>query len=194
MKKVILAILAVGALLSLQAHAATMPITGSITFGGNVAFDTTSLATATQVSTWYAGPGTANPGFSTVQLTSGSFSSISAGTLATMATPWIFKPSTATPNLWSVGGFTFNLATSTIVSQSSTFLNVTGTGTITSTNPAFSPTFGTWSFTSTGSGSQPQFGFTASSSAPDGGSAVALLGIALTGIEGVRRMIRARKV
>jgi hypothetical protein len=190
MKKVILAILAVGALLSLQAHA-TM-ITGSITFGGNVAFDTLSLATATQVSTWYGGPGTANPGFSTVELDSGNFSGITPGTLATMAKPWIFNPSTATPNLWSVGGFTFNLATSMIVSQSSTFLNVTGNGTI--SGNGFTPTFGTWSFTSTGSGTQPQFGFVASSSTPDGGSAVALLGIALTGIEGVRRMIRARKV
>ena len=47
-----------------------------------------------------------------------------------MATPWIFHPSTATPGLWSVGGFTFDLISATVVTQTATFLNITGTGTV----------------------------------------------------------------
>ena len=45
-------------------------------------------------------------------------------------------------------------------------------------------------FTKTGAGAYLTF---SSDGAPDGGSAVALLGIALAGIEGLRRMIGARK-
>src|SRR4051812_42460701 len=85
-----------GLLFSAQARAAT-PITGSIDFGGVVTFDTMSLATATRVNVW-------NNSF--VLQDSGDFASfVSPGTSVTMAAPWIFNPSTATPSLWSVGGF-----------------------------------------------------------------------------------------
>lgn len=168
-------------LLSQRADAA--PIAGSIDFGGVATFDTTSLATATRVDLW-------NSSF--VLQSSGDFSSISAGTAVTMAAPWIFNPSTFTDNLWSVGGFTFDLDASVIVQQTSTFLNITGTGTI--SGNAFDPTPGTWSFTSSNSNgsNNATFGFQAQSAAvPEAGS-VALLGIGAAGLFIGRRILRKR--
>jgi hypothetical protein len=199
MKKIILALLATGfiscALVSQQVQAAT--VTGDIDFGGKVAFDTKSLLTAKKVVTWSTFSKSPVAGFSTVTGTSGDFSTyVTVGDSAAMAQPWIFNPSTVTPSLWSVGGFTFDLASSTIVTQTTTLLYITGVGTI--TGNGFDPTAGTWSFTSysfNGSGApENHFHFFANTTAvPDGGSAVALLGIALAGIEGARRLIRSRK-
>ena len=45
-----------------------------------------------------------------------------------MAVPYIFTPPTATPGLWSVGGFTFDLDESTVVLQNADFLIISGTG------------------------------------------------------------------
>ena len=187
-----LAVLATGVLscafFTQQAEAAF--ISGNINFAGGVQFDTNSLATATRVTTWFDSNG--NAGFSSVQVgATGDFSGIAAGTQATMAQPWIFSPSTPTPGLWSVGGFTFDLLTATIVTQTANFLNITGTGII--SGNGFDPTAGTWAFSAQNSSGKPKllFSFSADSAAvPDGGSAVALLGIALTGIEVLRRKRR----
>src|ERR1700730_145083 len=168
--KRILAILA-GGLLSCglfchQAKAA--PIQGTIDFGGVVTFDTMSLATATRVNVW-------NSSF--VLQDSGNFSSISPGTNATMATPWIFNPSTATPGLWSVGGFTFDLTSSVITTQNATFLDIKGVGTI--TGNSFDPTPGTWSFTSSNASGQDHatFSFQAQAAAVPEASSAVLFGI-----------------
>jgi hypothetical protein len=163
-------------------------INGMISFAGAVQFDTNSLAGATRVNTWFDSNG--NAGFSSVQFgATGAFGGILAGTQATMAQPWIFNPSTPTPGLWSVGGFTFDLLSSTVVTHTATFLNITGIGTI--SGNGFDPTAGIWNFTSQTPGG-PIFSFSASSSAvPDGGSAVALLGLALVGVELLRRKLMA---
>jgi hypothetical protein len=154
------------------------PITGSIDFGGTVTFDTTSLATATRVNIW-------NSSF--VLQDSGDFSSIAPGTSVTMAAPWIFNPSTSTPSLWSVDGFKFDLTSCVIVSQSSTFLNISGVGTISATG--FDPTPGTWSFTSSASRGQPQttFGFqTQTAAVPEPGT-LTLLAFGAGGLIASRR-------
>jgi hypothetical protein len=137
-----------------------------------------SLATATRVTTW-------NSSF--VLQDSGSFSSIAPGTNVTMAAPWIFNPSTNTPSLWSVGGFTFDLTSSVIVSQSATFLNITGLGTI--SGNGFDTTPGTFSFTASDSNGQNQttFGFQAQSTAVPEPSTLALLGA------GIGSLVAARK-
>jgi hypothetical protein len=177
--KTILAILAAGLLNGLLClNAAAAPIQGTIDFTGVVTFDTMSLATATRVNQWQPfqnGP----TGFSMVLQDSGNFSSIAAGTQATMATPWIFNPSTMTPSLWSVGGFTFNLTSSVIMTQNTQFLDVEGVGTITSTNTNFDPTPGTWSFTSSDANGQNQttFSFQAHSAAVPEPNSMALLAI-----------------
>ena len=192
--KTILAVLTIGALscalFSQQAQATAT--SGNINFAGSVQFNTTNLATATRVVTWF--DANHNAGFSSVVGgATGDFSGIAAGTQATMAQPWIFNPSTPTPGLWSVAGFTFDLLSSTIVTQTSSFLNITGTGII--TGNGFDLTAGTWAFSVQSAGGRRlvEFSFSANSNdngVPDGGSAVALLGLALTGIEVLRRKLR----
>ena len=156
-KKMILVIGAASMLFAANCfQAVAAPVTGNIDFSGTATFDTTSLATATQVDIWN------NP---LVLSSSGDFSSIASGTPVTMAQPWIFNPSTATPSLWSVGGFHFDLLSSVIVTQTASFLNITGAGTI--SGNGFDATPGDWSFTSTSSrgGNQTSFGFLADTAA-----------------------------
>ena len=195
LSKTTLAVLATGllscALFSQQVQAT--PIQGNINFAGAVQFDTNSLATASRVVTWFDSNG--NAGFSSVQAGgTGNFAGIAAGTQATMAQAWIFNPSTPTSGLWSVGGFTFDLLSSTIVTQNANFLTIMGTGIV--SGNGFDPASMEWSLSTQSAGGKLReiFSFSANGVAvPDGGSAVALMGIALTGIEVLRRKLRARK-
>ncbi len=96
------------------------------------------------------------------------------------------------PALLSVGGFTFNLLTSTIVNQGGGFLTIRGTGVITSTNQAFDSTIGNWVFSSQDQSGNVKFNFSSGNAAvPEGGSALALLGIGLVAIETLRRKLGA---
>ena len=166
-------------------------IEGNINFAGAVHLDNNNLGSATTVVTWFdafnnTGKTSVVPG------ATGAFSVIPAGTSATMAQPWVFNPSTPTTALWSVGGFTFDLLSATVVSQSNTFLNVLGTGMV--SGSLFDPTPATWSFTVNNSNGQPKmmFSFAANNnSVPDGGVTVALLGLALVGVEVLRRKLKA---
>jgi hypothetical protein len=193
LSKIIFAILATG-LFGVCAELSAAPIQGTIDFGGVVTFDTMSLATANRVIQWQPFQG-GTAGFSMVLQSSGDFSSISAGTQAAMATPWIFNPSTNTPSLWSVGGFTFNLASSTITRQNATDLDITGVGTITSTNSNFSATPGTWSFTSSDANGQNQatFSFQAHSAAVPEPNSVALLAIGTIAAAASKGLVRRLK-
>jgi hypothetical protein len=188
--KTILAVLGIAfiscALFSQQAQAVS--ITGNINFAGSVQFDT-NFANATRVVTWFDILG--NPGFSSVALGgTGDFAGIAPGTQAAMAQPWIFDPSTFTDNLWSVGGFTFDLLSSTVVTHNAQFLIISGTGIV--SGNGFDDTNMEWSFTTQNmGGSIFSFSATGSAGVPDGGSAVGLLGIALIGIEAVRRKLRS---
>jgi hypothetical protein len=192
LSKTILAVLATGVLscglFSQQAQAA--PINGDIQFAGEVAFDTNSLATATRVVTWF--DVFHNAGFSSVTSATGDLDTfVNPGDQATMGAPWIFNPSTPINGLWSVGGFTFDLLSSTIVTQNASTLVIEGTGIV--SGNGFDPTAMDWSFTTQSSGGKTRttFSFSANGLAvPDGGSAVALLGLALTGIEVLRRRLR----
>ena len=192
--KTILAVLAAGLVSSaFSTHEAqAAKINGTIDFAGAVMFDSSHLDNATKVMLWRDVFG--NLGFSNVAATSGNFSGIPLGTQATMATPWIFSPSTVTPGLWSVGGFTFNLMSATVVDHTATFLNITGTGIV--TGPAgFEDTVARWAFTvQNAGGTHDFFSFSANSATgvPDGGSAVALLGMGLGVIEFIRRRVRLR--
>jgi len=186
LSKLALAVMAAGLVtagLSTQANAAF--INGGITFSGGAIYDTMSLATATRVNTFVD---------VTVESDDGDFASfVNVGDPVTMAQPWIFTPSTPTPGLWSVGGFTFDLASSTVVLQDSDFLIISGTGTV--SGNGFEPTTMTWNFTSQSPDANGVFSFSASGNAgggvPDGGTTVALLGVALIGLEFLRRKIVA---
>ena len=187
---VITAGFALTALSTQEAQAAK--IHGRLDLAGSVQFDSSALQNVTQVVEWRDIFG--NAGFSNVAAFNGSYTGfVNLGDQATMATPWIFTPSTATPGLWSVGGFTFDLSSATVVMQNATFLNITGVGTI--SGNGFEATNARWAFTvqNAGGGTGDFFSFsanTASVGVPDGGSAVALLGISLVAIEFVRRKLR----
>jgi hypothetical protein len=184
--RTLLVILATGSLSLFGQHAQARQIQGQIDFNGVVTFDTMSLATATAVNTW-------NSSFVIPGSQSGDFGPSSQfGTdvadfaNVTMTAPWSFNsgtpgtplPGPALNSLWSVGSFTFNLTSSTVVSQSSTFLDVTGIGTLTSTNGNLDPTPGTWSFTASRGDGQTSttFGFQSETVVPEANTLV-LLGI-----------------
>jgi hypothetical protein len=180
--KTLVTILASGLLASgmFSQQAKAAPIQGSIDFGGVVTFNTTSLATATRVNLW-------NSSF--VLQDSGDFATfVAPGANVTMAAPWIFNPSTATPSLWSVGGFKFDLTSSVIVTQTATFLNITGVGTI--SGNGFTPTPGNWSFTASNSNgsSNATFGFQSQTAAVPEASTVLLFAIGGLGLIG-RRLV-----
>jgi hypothetical protein len=78
-----------------------------------------------------------------------------------MNQPWTFG--SGLPALWSVGGFTYNLTTSTITQQGNGFLSVSGTGTISGNN--FAPTPGTWRFSTQNPAANGVFSFSASTTA-----------------------------
>jgi hypothetical protein len=185
--------LAASALMCQQAQAVPITAGSQISFSGVVNFNhVNNIATATDVDHWFHPDGTADGHAIVTAGASGSFAGIAGGTDATFFNGYIFSPSTSTPGLWSVGGFTFNLLTSVIVTQNATDLIIKGTGTIVSGTDT---TAGNWDFHVSNAGGQSQsvFSFAASTSAvPDGGSAVALLGLALTGVEALRRKF-ARK-
>jgi len=194
--KTILTLIAAGlvttAVSTQEAQAAK--ITGTIDFAGGAQFDSSALQNVKKVVQWFDVFG--NAGVTNVASVTGDFSGIALGTQATMK-PWTFLPPPGgQPGLWSVGGFTFNLLSSTVVTQTGTFLNIKGTGTITSTNPLFEDTAVRWAFTvqNAGGGAGGIFSFSANNATgvPDGGSAVALLGISLVAIEFVRRKLRFR--
>ena len=146
--------------------ATAAPINGAITFAGSVQFDTGNINTADAVTAWFN---------THVESADGDFSSIAVNTPAAFATPWTFDPSTPTPAFWSVGGFTFDLFTSTIIFQGSGFLNISGTGVVSSTNTAYDPTPGTWSFSAQSPAAGGKFSFSGASEVPEPTTVTALL-------------------
>jgi hypothetical protein len=186
--KTIFAVLAIGFIsctLFPEQTQATL-ITGDITFNGIVTYDSTSLGSATRVLTWNS---------SNVSSSSGDFAAFTfVDQAVTMAATYIFSPSTPTPGLWSVGGFTFDLISTTIVSQSNSFLNLTGTGFV--SGNGFDPTPFLWSFTSTSAGGKNDttFGFTSDATAvPDDGMTVTLLGVAFCALGLARRLMMSKR-
>lgn len=171
--------LAVSAMVFTQTSQA-VPISGNIGFSGAVQLDTGSVQTASQAVAWID---------NVVNATSGTFVSVANGTSVNLVSPWSFN-SGAIAGFWTVGGFTFNLASSSVYSQDSLFLNVVLTGTVTKAGydaTAFTGTFqvanppanGIATYTS-------RLSF---NSVPDGGSTVLLLGAALSGLTLVRRKL-----
>ena len=178
--KLVLALLTIGLVAGLTAQKANaVTINGTLTIAGGAAFDTSDLATATRVNAWSN---------TTVQSLTGDFAGfVNVNDPVTMTAPWIFSPSTFTPGLWSVGGFTYDLLSSIVVLQNSDFLLITGIGTV--MGNGFDPTQGSWSFTTQSPDANGVFSFSAGTSTPvpDGGVTAALLGIGLVGLELFRR-------
>jgi len=149
--------------------------------------DSSSVDTASAVIGWldqsFAMP--------TVQSFSGIFvGSVNVGDTATFASPWSFN-SGPIAAFWTVDGYTFNLVASHIVFQEGGFVGVYGTGFL--TGPGVSLAHANWSFTTQDDPANGVFSFSGSSQIPDGGATVGLLGLALAGIEGIRRKLKRVK-
>ncbi len=189
--KTLLAAIAAAALTLGSAQA--VQITGDIDFAGQAFFNTNSLATATQVVDFRSSGGAGNS--ADVTDATGDFATtISTGDVASFPNLYQFNPSAPANPLWTVGGFTFDLTSSTVVLQNSRFLVIEGVGIL--SGNGFDATVGTWAFTSQQSdgSNRDSFSFSANTTAapgqvPDGGSTVALLGAALLGVAALRRKI-----
>jgi hypothetical protein len=164
-------------------QARAVSINGVLNFSGGVELDTNSVDTATMVTSWDS---------ANVDAASGDFLPfVMVGDAMTFTPSWSFNSGPI--NLfWTVDGFTFDLNASSIGFQGFGTLFVTGTGWI--TGHGFSPTSGTFTFSSQDPSSDGVFSWSGGTEAvPDGGTTVALLGLALAGIEGIRRKLRSVK-
>jgi hypothetical protein len=189
--KTILTLLVIGVvscgLFSQQAQAG--PIVGGISLAGSYTTNTGNVNTATAFTSFP---------FVVVASVSGSYTGVPTGLSSPVVTmtPFTFNPFSApvTP-LWTFmfAGSTYSFDLTVLSSRlqpGDNTLTLKGTGTLSITG--FDPTPGAWVFTANQLGNT--FSFSSSNAAiPDSGSAVALLGIALAGIEGVRRALRARR-
>lgn len=179
----------VTALALVQSLQAT-PISGNISFTGWATLDSSSAGNATAVTSWIA---PVNAGGTT-----GTFGGIANGTAAAFSPAvWNFNTSTPINNFWMVGGFSFELLSSSITSQgydaSGGSVTVDGSGWVSATG--YTTTLMSWHFTTQDNGSgttQTQWSFSAGDqSVPDGGATVMLLGIALSGVALLRKKLNA---
>ena len=186
----------VAALVSFTASVQAVPITGSITMAGGVTLNTSSAGTATAILSW-TGPG--GVGLPFVIFSTLSAGAVAPGTGVTFVAP---KPFVSGPvaGFWSVGGYVFNLTSSSIFSQGGSPASVTVVGTGFITKAGFDATPGTWALStqdpSSGtSGTPPAANFSFSSATgalvPDGGTTVLLLGAALSGLSLFRKKMLA---
>ena len=157
------------AFLILNGAAVAAPIQGDIAFSGRLTFDTGNINTANSITSWTN---------TRVELGDGDFSSLAPNTPATFAAPWQFNPSIPLNSLWSVGGFTFDLLTATILQQGSGFLSITGSGIVSSTTLGLDPTPGTFHFSSQNPGVGGTFSFSAAAEVPEP-PVYALLGVGI---------------
>ena len=174
------------AALVLSSTASAVRINGTIGFTGGASLNNADLSLATQVVEWDT------PKVGVIH--TGDFSAITTGTDVVLWQPWDLT--TAAPGIvdfWKVGGFSFDLTSSTRYYDPAGlgFLSASGNGWI--KKAGFENTEGTWSFSTQNPGAGNLFTFSASGAAvPDGGATVALLGVSLLGLHGLRRKFSKR--
>jgi VPDSG-CTERM motif len=177
--------------------ASAVPISGTITFIGGADLNTSSAGTASEV---LAFTGVGGTGLPVVESAQGSFDS-TVGDAVTFASDWSFNSGPVTA-LWSVGGFTFDLTSSSILFQGGNPSGVLVDGIGAIMGPAgFSPEAMTWSFSTSDPGAagvdslifsfQVADGTIGSSSVPDGGTTAMLLGLGVLGLGLVKKQMFA---
>jgi len=170
------------------------PITGAIDFTGSATLNN-SLGLATAVDS-----------FSHVMVQYGTQTGAFVGTDGDAATmtpfTWAPTPSVNVDPLWTftdaTTGYTysFDLSSLMVKSQDASFLNIDGSGmlTITGKGSPYTETPGQWTFTISQSGPKDSFTFgfdSETTSVPDGGATVALLGSAMVGLSVLRKKMGA---
>lgn len=173
-----------------------IPITGNIAFHGTVTLNTGSVNTATEAIGWN------NVAVGGDSGTFAGSAAIPIGSAVTLAAPWFFN-SGVLLNFWSVGGYTFDLTSSSIYFQGAGFLNILISGTVrghgydtTQFTGAFSlqnpSANGASLFTESMSfASAKQISSNQISSIPDGGMTIFTLSFALVGIGLLKRKLKS---
>ncbi len=170
------------------------PISGDITFAGGVTLNTASAGTATEVLSFTGANGTGDP---YVISDSGSFSGILPLSSVAFASDWKFD-SGPVSDFWSVGGFTFNLASSSIVFQGGNPAGVLVDGTGTVSGNGLDDSTISWSFSTQDPGAVGvdddvvfSFSAAAGTSVPDGGTTAMLLGLGILGLGMLKKQMLA---
>ena len=134
------------------------------------------------------------PGANNVTVTSpggtGSFSSLTVGTTGTIH-DFNFTPFTPVGHFLTIGAFSFDLNSVTVVAQNGTFLDLHGTATV--SESGFQDTTATFDFSGQGGGAPATFSWsaTAAASAVPEPMSLGLLGIGLAGFGVIRRRMAA---
>ncbi len=182
MNKILLKYAGIAALaFAVSTTASAALVNGAITFSGGAVLNNVDMNTATSVVSW-VDPVVASRDGDYIGL-------VNVGANVALVAPWSFT-SGAINNFWSVGGFNFDLTSSTTFLKTANNLIVNGTGFI--SGNGFDSTAGSWSLSSQapsagqiiGGVTTQVFSFSAASatSVPDGGTTAALLGAALVGM------------
>ena len=178
--------LGIAALLNQQASA--IPIVGEISFSGSYTINNPNLAAATAFTSFTGVTVSAGP--------TGDYAGL-AGAAVTMApTGFSFDPFPVggVVPLWTIPsqpGTSFDLLALNVAFESATSLILTGSGIAKKTGKDNTP--GTWILSANTLGTTFSFSST-NSSVPDGGTTVALLGMGLVAVEGLRRKLGSVKL
>ena len=204
--KWLIMVAAAAAVCGMVGVAQAVPISGNINFVGGVELNSSSSANATEVTSWSGFGGTGSP---MVESADGSFAGITPGTAANFTSPWFFD-SGSVANLWSVGGFTFDLTSSSIVSQGTTVeggkavghVTVEGIGAIMGNGESAEAM--TWSFSVNDPSAKGIFSFQVAdgtvgstpggggeTNVPDGGTTAMMLGLGVLGLGLIKKQMLA---
>ena len=160
----------------------------ALNFSGGVELNSGSVNTASEVMTWLDEGGF----LPTVDSASGNFATfVNVGDSIMFSNNWNFSSGGPVTSFFQVDGFTFNLIASTVVFQQDGFLLISGTGTV--TGHGYNNRPAAFHFSAQDDPSNGVFSFSGGIEVPDGGATLALLGLALAGIEGIRRKLRSAK-
>jgi len=193
----VLSLLTIGAVAAIMPQSATAtPITGSISFNGNVTPYVNASGTGTEATDYSLAHSLVFGQTSVSAGANGSFSGVTQGSAVSMYSPLLVNPPglpvPATTPLWAtaIGGFTFTLVTLTedvLVSPFNT-MTLRGTGTL-SDGKAADTTTGTWvaTFTTANSANGATFSWNSSSMADvaavtDHATSIMLLGFGLVSL------------
>jgi protein with PEP-CTERM/exosortase system signal len=162
-------------------------INGSIAFNGSANFNNADLSSATAIISY-------NDSYTAKGQSLGDYSSIPKFTDAVFS-PFAFDSQASPPvPLWTLtyNSITYSFNATSMTSSFDSVLNVWNIGGNGMAHiDGFQDTPGTWNLSAGAQGASFFFGSaTAVAGVPDGGLTIALLGFALTGLEGLRRKLR----